>query len=594
MGAVFKKHVTRALPFGATVSNKRRRATVKELRRDPEQATVAEQVATWRDRTGEKHSGVVILGADGSQRVRVESGTYYAKFRDGDGLVQELPTGCRDKQAAQAKLSELERMADRVKVGVVTSIELATVASESKPINRHIADYLKHLANKRGKGKRKRTSPRHVSNVTTALNRIVRDCGFNKLSDIQAEAVASWVTAGLERDELAPRTFNAHVVALKAFCGWAVTNKRLRFNPVKSVGILDEFNGQKRPRRALTADELGRLLTVARLRPVAEFGRTTLRSDKQPANARSRKTWSKAPLEFATLQEAYQRGLKALSKTPDKIQELEELGRHRALIYKTLVLTGLRKGELTSVCVADVHLQGSTAWLSLDAESEKSGNGAELPLRADLAGELQDWLTDRRELFDASQALKLAPDTRASWLQSRLFDVPSGLIVILDRDLKAAGIAKSDERGRTVDVHAMRHTFASLLSAAGVAPRTAQEAMRHSDISLTMRHYTDPKLLDIAGAMNSLPSLSLTGEAVATVRDTGTDGGQSLVAPTVAPRVGKLCHLGSKAGNSGKLGRPIEKGSEMQKPQRFVGVSAERAMRFELTTSSLGSYHSTN
>ena len=74
----------------------------------------------------------------------------------------------------------------------------------------------------------------------------------------------------------------------------------------------------------------------------------------------------------------------------------------------------------------------------------------------------------------------------------------------LDR-VKLAGqwiIDKRDERGRTVDVHAIRHTFGTLLSKGGVTPRTAQAAMRHSTIDLTMNVYTDPKLLDVAGAWN--------------------------------------------------------------------------------------------
>ena len=103
-----------------------------------------------------------------------------------------------------------------------------------------------------------------------------------------------------------------------------------------------------------------------------------------------------------------------------------------------------------------------------------------------------------------------------------LFDVPDKLVRILDRDLVAAGIArrvesspgrykieKRDERGWTVDVHALRHTFGTLLSKGGVPPRTAQAAMRHSKIDLTMNVYTDPKLLDVAGAMEALPSLPL-------------------------------------------------------------------------------------
>ncbi len=44
---------------------------------------------------------------------------------------------------------------------------------------------------------------------------------------------------------------------------------------------------------------------------------------------------------------------------------------------------------------------------------------------------------------------------------------------------------------------------------AGVPLRTAQAAMRHSDPSLTANVYTDPKLLDVAGAVASSPDLPL-------------------------------------------------------------------------------------
>lgn len=41
------------------------------------------------------------------------------------------------------------------------------------------------------------------------------------------------------------------------------------------------------------------------------------------------------------------------------------------------------------------------------------------------------------------------------------------------RDLTAAGIPFEDERGRRVDLHALRTTFGTLLSASGVSPRVA-------------------------------------------------------------------------------------------------------------------------
>jgi integrase len=58
---------------------------------------------------------------------------------------------------------------------------------------------------------------------------------------------------------------------------------------------------------------------------------------------------------------------------------------------------------------------------------------------------------------------------------------------------------------------ALRHTFGTPLSKNGVARRTAQAAMRHSSLDLTMlarrgeNVYTDPSLLDVAGALEGLP-----------------------------------------------------------------------------------------
>jgi len=81
--------------------------------------------------------------------------------------------------------------------------------------------------------------------------------------------------------------------------------------------------------------------------------------------------------------------------------------------------------------------------------------------------------------------------------------------------LAAAGIPKRDERGRTVDLHALRHTFGTHLSKNGVQPRTAQAAMRHSSLDLTMNVYTDPNLLDVAGALEALPKLSVAASDTA-------------------------------------------------------------------------------
>jgi hypothetical protein len=217
------------------------------------------------------------------------------------------------------------------------------------------------------------------------------------------------------------------------------------------------------------------------------------------------------------------------------------LGRERALVYKTALLTSLRRGELESLTLGQLHLEGPVAFLALDAGDEKSREGNEIPLRGDLVADLSGWLADklRRLQGEARQGGRPIPARLPA--DTPLFDVPRELVKILNRDLRLAGIPKVDERGRTLDIHALRHTFASHLSKGGVSPRTAQAALRHSTLDLTMNTYTDPRLLDVAGALDALPALPLSdgqgaGEAA---RATGTDGETGRTdAPTLAPTRG--------------------------------------------------------
>src|SRR5262245_3056839 len=78
----------------------------------------------------------------------------------------------------------------------------------------------------------------------------------------------------------------------------------------------------------------------------------------------------------------------------------------------------------------------------------------------------------------------------------------------------------------------------------------AQAAMRHSSIDLTMNVYTDPKLLDVQGALEALPALSLEGENQSVVRATGTDPGDAL-APVLAATPGVSGKPVSTAGTAG-------------------------------------------
>lgn len=79
------------------------------------------------------------------------------------------------------------------------------------------------------------------------------------------------------------------------------------------------------------------------------------------------------------LDAAYQRGRDVLADDLTRMAELDMLGRQRELTYKTLVLTGPRKGELASLTVGQIVLDGPHPFAELLAKDEKAGRGAKIP-----------------------------------------------------------------------------------------------------------------------------------------------------------------------------------------------------------------------
>ena len=90
--------------------------------------------------------------------------------------------------------------------------------------------------------------------------------------------------------------------------------------------------------------------------------------------------------------------------------------------------------------------------------------------------------------------------------------------------------------------------------------------MRHSDPRLTANVYTDPQLLDVAGAVSHLPDLPLDAvmESVEILAEGTTGGavgephGGNVLArrliPKLIPAGGKTGHFGANAGNLGETG----------------------------------------
>ena len=592
MGSVYKKFVTKPLPSSAELFVRKVRGRDRQLARWTDSRG---RVRTMPVRTPEKGKNA------GVPRLLIETSTYYAKYRDANNQVQYVSTGCRDEQAARNVLAELEKRVDKVRSGLRSRGEDAVIDHQTTPLADHFDAYLTKL-------EAEGTSPMHRDNVERCLTRIASDCGFSRLVDLNRDALERWLASRAKPTEagepgMGARTRNIHRACWVAFCNWCLATDRLLMNPFAKVAKADEESDPRRKRRSMTEAELVRLLDVARRRPLAEYGRLKLRKDASLRKGK-RDTWTVAPLEYDALDAATERARERLKNKPVLVARLERLGRERALIYKALVLTGLRKGELASLTVGQMVLDGPHPHAVLHAADEKNRQGSQIALRSDLATDLRCWLTD--QLADAQDAARLHVAGIPARLptDAKLFRVPAGLIRILDRDLDAAGIAKVDDRGRTLDVHALRHSFGTLLSKGGVAPRTAQAAMRHASIDLTMNVYTDPRLLDVQGALDALPALPLSDEP--DVREdrrylTGTDDSANLqLAPRLAPTTDFSSQIQSAPGKTSEDATkhdmaleesvsvmPVKKKHPLPTPGN--GCSTERAKRLELSTSSLGS-----
>lgn len=222
----------------------------------------------------------------------------------------------------------------------------------------------------------------------------------------------------------APKTLNEYLDAASSFFSWLVRFGHVEKNPLTPVGKVQTLGRETRVRGSFTVDELQRLLAVA------------------------------GP---------------------------------RRLVYLTAVFTGLRREELASLLVSDIHLGAEVPFVFVRASTTKNHRSARLALHPDLLAELRQAIPDgtlgARPLFA---------------------EIPS--VAELRRDEEAAGIPFMDEKGRR-DFHSFRHTFTTWLAQSGLLPQIAKHLTRHSDGRMN-EHYTDYTKLPLAEAIRSLPSVT--------------------------------------------------------------------------------------
>ncbi len=241
-----------------------------------------------------------------------------------------------------------------------------------------------------------------------------------------------------------PETINHYVRAIRSFCRWMVKpGKRLPFNPLDGLELLDATVEVRRARRELAAGELTRLLLTTRA------STTTFR------------------------------GLD---------------GEARFVLYATACGTGFRAGGLAGLIPECFDLDGRSPTVTLPVRSDKARRGKIQPLPADVAELLRVYLVGK------PAGVPIWPGTWAS-------DRRAAEMLRIDLQAAGIPYAVEGPDGpEYADFHALRHTYLTLAGRAGIDLRTLQELAGHSKSSMTER-YTHVRLHDLAGAVEKLPAL---------------------------------------------------------------------------------------
>jgi len=419
MGAVFRKSTTRPVPKGGIVTGSGSKLTARWKGRGKKERWVTAKIFTL---------------ADGRQVIRQASEAWYIRYRSHDGSLVTESTGCREKTNAELILKDRQRTVEQIKAGILPASQAANLHSK-RTVFDHLGDFLSTMTG----------SAMHRKNTETCCRRLIADCGWTTLVGMERFHLERWL-ADQARAGRSVRSSNSFQAAICTFANWCVTNHRLMANPFGGIKKPDVRTDPRRPRRALTPEELGALIQAAQDAP-----------------------------EWPELKHGRSTRLPAIRFT----------GRDRADLYLFLSSTGARVGEAKQLNVADLYLDSRIPVVKLRAATTKNSKPAEIPLREDVVAMLRERLRSR------------VPT-------EKVFDIPADLIRRFHGDLKRASVPRYDERGYQADLHCLRKSYGTALALAGVPLTVTQRLMRHSDPKLTSNLYTDIRLVDMQAAVASV------------------------------------------------------------------------------------------
>jgi hypothetical protein len=179
--------------------------------------------------------------------------TYYAfQWFDHNGK-RRASKGFSDRQLTEQAAAKKEDEVRRIKLGLIDPAEVEMAERRKIPLE----DFLKEFENSL-----KKRSPKHLKLTMSRIRRIVKECEFETLPNIEKVSIEGCLTEMLENEEIGHRTYNHYIQAIDSFCNWCVENSRLPTNPLKGLVRLntdvDVRHSPHRGRRWLRPEVVGR------------------------------------------------------------------------------------------------------------------------------------------------------------------------------------------------------------------------------------------------------------------------------------------------------------------------------------------------
>jgi len=156
---------------------------------------------------------------------------YYLRYRFGEMPVDRWKSlGVTDKQVAEKRAEEFRQEKEREAAGILEPKVIRSAAM--KPLAAHLEDYLSDLEKRNRAGRNGRGARQIKMRVTTLLN----ECNWKVAWNVNPDSFIGWRS----RQKKSARTLHHYLQAMVSFLNWLERAGRIKGNPLKFVGKIDE------------------------------------------------------------------------------------------------------------------------------------------------------------------------------------------------------------------------------------------------------------------------------------------------------------------------------------------------------------------